>query len=101
MALLVLFSLICGFAGGHSTTWGGMIKEMEKDAANRNEAIDTGMVYGLLNGARGVGLCQWWVSRCAAVEGRKRKHDWEVWVRDAVWAVDSLRRLIDRFGRVE
>lgn len=28
---------------------------MEKEAVERNEAIDTGMVYGLLNGARGVG----------------------------------------------
>ena len=28
---------------------------MEKEAANRNEAIDTGMLYGLLNGARGIG----------------------------------------------
>ena len=28
---------------------------MEKEAAERNEAIDAGMVYGLLNGARGIG----------------------------------------------
>lgn len=56
MALLVLFALIYGFfAGGYSATWGGVIKEMEKEAVERNEAIDTGMVYGLLNGARGVG----------------------------------------------
>ena len=56
MALLVLFAIIYGFfAGGYSATWGGVIKEMEKEAAERNEAIDTGMVYGLLNGARGVG----------------------------------------------
>ena len=56
MALLVLFAIIYGFfAGGYSATWGGVIKEMEKEAAERNEAIDTGIVYGLLNGARGVG----------------------------------------------
>ena len=56
MALLVLFSITFGFfAGGYSATWGGVINEMEKEAANRNEAIDTGMLYGLLNGARGVG----------------------------------------------
>lgn len=29
---------------------------MESEAAERNEAIDSGMVYGLLNGARGVGF---------------------------------------------
>jgi MFS family permease len=56
ISLLVLFSVIYGFfAGGYSATWGGIIKEMEKEAADRNEAIDTGMVYGLLNGARGIG----------------------------------------------
>lgn len=56
MALLVLFSLTFGFfAGGYSATWGGVINEMEREAAQRNEAIDTGMVYGLLNGARGIG----------------------------------------------
>jgi sugar phosphate permease len=56
MALLVLFSVTFGFfAGGYSATWGGIIHEMASEAAHRNEAIDTGMVYGLLNGARGVG----------------------------------------------
>ena len=56
MALLVLFSITFGFfAGGYSATWGGVINEMEKESAQRNEAIDTGMLYGLLNGARGIG----------------------------------------------
>lgn len=55
-ALLVLFSMLYGFfAGGFSATWGGVIKEMEREAAERNEAIDTGLLYGLMNGARGVG----------------------------------------------
>ncbi|EOO00189.1 putative mfs monocarboxylate transporter protein [Phaeoacremonium minimum UCRPA7] len=56
MALLVLFSISFGFfAGGYSATWGGVINELEREAAQRNEAIDTGMIYGLLNGARGIG----------------------------------------------
>ncbi|KAI9713348.1 MAG: hypothetical protein M1828_001441 [Chrysothrix sp. TS-e1954] len=56
MALLVLFSVIYGFfAGGYSGTWGGIINELEQEAAQANEAIDSGMVYGLLNGARGIG----------------------------------------------
>lgn len=56
LALLILFAIIYGFfAGGYSATWGGVIKEMEKEAVERNEAIDTGMVYGLFNGARGIG----------------------------------------------
>ena len=56
MALLVLFSITFGFfAGGYSATWGGIINELEHEAAQENEAIDTGMLYGLLNGARGIG----------------------------------------------
>ena len=56
MILLVLFSITFGFfAGGYSATWGGVINEMELEAAQSNEAIDTGMIYGLLNGARGIG----------------------------------------------
>ncbi|KAF7549735.1 hypothetical protein G7046_g8247 [Stylonectria norvegica] len=56
MALLVLFSMTFGFfAGGYSATWGGVINELEYEAAQNNEAIDSGMLYGLLNGARGVG----------------------------------------------
>ncbi|KAK3693256.1 major facilitator superfamily domain-containing protein [Podospora appendiculata] len=56
MALLVLFSVkFWFFAGGYSATWGGVVNELESEAAGRNEAIDTGVVYGLLNGAHGVG----------------------------------------------
>lgn len=56
LALLLVFSMTFGFfAGGYSATWGGVLADMEREAAQRNEAIDTGMVYGLFNGARGVG----------------------------------------------
>ena len=56
MGLLVLFSITFGFfAGGYSATWGGVINELEHEAARNNEAIDSGMMYGLLNGARGIG----------------------------------------------
>ncbi|VUC29323.1 unnamed protein product [Clonostachys rosea] len=56
MALLAVFSITFGFfAGGYSATWGGIITDFEREAANGNEAIDSGLMYGLLNGARGVG----------------------------------------------
>lgn len=56
MTMLIMFSMIFGFfAGGYSATWGGIINEMATEAAGKNEAIDTGMVYGLLNGSRGIG----------------------------------------------
>lgn len=55
-ALLIVFSILYGaFAGGYSSTWGGWIKELEREAGANNEAINTGMVYGMFNGARGVG----------------------------------------------
>ncbi|KAL4812167.1 major facilitator superfamily domain-containing protein [Aspergillus spinulosporus] len=56
IGLLVLFSITFGFfSGGYSATWGGMLKQMEGESAERNEAIDPGMLYGLLNGVRGLG----------------------------------------------
>ncbi|KUJ23821.1 putative monocarboxylate transporter [Mollisia scopiformis] len=56
MALLILFSITFGFfAGGYSATWGGVINELEREAADSNEPIDPGLMYGLLNGARGIG----------------------------------------------
>ncbi len=55
-ALLISFSIGYGFfAGGYSSTWGGWITELEREASENNEAINTGMIYGLMNGARGVG----------------------------------------------
>lgn len=56
LAVLALFSIIYGFfAGGYSGTWGSILKQMEREAGERNEAVDTGILYGLLNGARGIG----------------------------------------------
>lgn len=56
LALLLIFSMTFGFfSSGYSATWGGVINELEREAAQRNEPIDSGMVYGLLNGARGIG----------------------------------------------
>ncbi|KAF2753323.1 putative monocarboxylate transporter [Pseudovirgaria hyperparasitica] len=56
LVLLLVFSMTFGFfSGGYSSTWGGIINELECEAAQRNEAIDSGMLYGLLNGARGIG----------------------------------------------
>ncbi|KAI1176702.1 major facilitator superfamily domain-containing protein [Nemania sp. FL0916] len=56
LAQLLLFSATFGFfAGGYSATWGGVVNELESEAARCNEAVDPGMIYGLLNGARGIG----------------------------------------------
>jgi predicted MFS family arabinose efflux permease len=56
VALLVLFALTFGFfASGYSATWAGIMNDLESEAAQRNEAIDSGVLYGLLNGARGIG----------------------------------------------
>lgn len=54
--LVILFSLVFGFfASGYSSVWGGVINEMEVEAAQRNEPVDPGLLLGLLNGARGIG----------------------------------------------
>ena len=54
-ALLISFSLTYGFfAEAFSATWGGWMKELENEAVANNEAINTGMVYGFFNGARGI-----------------------------------------------
>lgn len=56
IALLILFALTFGFfASAYSATWGGVMNDMEQDAVRRNEAVDSGVLYGLLNGARGIG----------------------------------------------
>ncbi|KAJ4371279.1 hypothetical protein N0V83_004496 [Neocucurbitaria cava] len=56
IALLILFAITFGFfASGYSATWAGVMNDMEEDAAQRNEPLDSGVLYGLLNGARGIG----------------------------------------------
>ncbi|EED21551.1 monocarboxylate transporter, putative [Talaromyces stipitatus ATCC 10500] len=56
IGLLLVFSMTFGFfSSGYSATWGGMLKQMERESAERNEAVDPGMLYGLLNGVRGIG----------------------------------------------
>ena len=57
VAGLALFSAIYGFfAGAYSATWGGVLKEIEREAVSHNEAVNTGVVYSLLNGGRGLGF---------------------------------------------
>jgi MFS family permease len=57
VAGLAVFSAIYGFfAGAYSSTWGGALKEIEREAISHNEVVDTGVVYGLFNGGRGLGF---------------------------------------------
>lgn len=75
-ALLITFSILYGaFAGGYSSTWGGWLKELEREAAAHNEAIHTGMVYGLFNGARGVGYVVGGLSGVELLEAGAVVHD--------------------------
>jgi MFS family permease len=53
VAVLVLFSLVYGFfAGGFSSTWGGILQEMRR----RDSNVDTSLVFGMLMGGRGLGF---------------------------------------------
>lgn len=52
LPLLVLFAIVYGFfAGGYSSTWSGIQTKMRAESA----AVDTGFVFGLLAGGRGLG----------------------------------------------
>ncbi|KAI1375311.1 MFS general substrate transporter [Hypoxylon crocopeplum] len=53
VAVLVVFTLLYGFfAGGFSSTWSGILHEMKR----RDSAIDTGLIFGMLLGGRGIGF---------------------------------------------
>ncbi|KAI1799747.1 MFS general substrate transporter [Daldinia bambusicola] len=53
VAVLVVFTLMYGFfAGGFSSTWSGILQEMKR----RDGAMDTGLIFGMLLGGRGLGF---------------------------------------------
>lgn len=52
LALLTLFSITYGFfAGGFSSTWSGVLTQMKRESPS----LETGLVFGLLAGGRGIG----------------------------------------------
>ncbi|KAG7006412.1 hypothetical protein G7Y79_00015g040020 [Physcia stellaris] len=52
LPLLCIFSLVYGlFAGGFTSTWTGVIREVQK----RERGAEAGLVFGLLSAGRGVG----------------------------------------------
>jgi len=53
VALLTVFAITYGFfAGGYSSTWGGILKEMKA----QDQGVETGLMFGLLSGGRGIGF---------------------------------------------
>lgn len=53
LALLTVFSIFYGFfAGGFSSTWSGIITKIKNDSSS---SMETGLVFGLLAGGRGIG----------------------------------------------
>jgi MFS family permease len=52
VALLAVFAITYGFfAGGFSSTWSGVLTELKA----QSPALDTGLMFGLLAGGRGIG----------------------------------------------
>lgn len=52
VAPITIFCITYGLtAGGYSTSWGGMVKDIQR----RHEGIDTSMLFGFLAAGRGVG----------------------------------------------
>lgn len=78
MALLILFSIVYGFfAGGYSATWGGIVKEIEREGNAAEEVVDTGVVFGLLNGGRGIGYVVGGLAGSELLKvGGVGQHDW-------------------------
>ncbi|KAI1383877.1 MFS general substrate transporter [Hypoxylon trugodes] len=53
VAILIVFTILYGFfAGGFSSTWPGILREMKR----RDRAVDTGLIFGMLLGGRGIGF---------------------------------------------
>ena len=53
LPLLILFAVAYGFfAGGYSSTWSGVSRELQR----QNPRLETGLMYGLLAGGRGLGF---------------------------------------------
>lgn len=53
LASLVVFAMLYGFfAGGFSSTWSGMLRDIKTD----DGGVDTSIVFGMLLGGRGVGF---------------------------------------------
>ncbi|KPM34294.1 hypothetical protein AK830_g12280 [Neonectria ditissima] len=54
IGLLIVFSMTFGFfSSGYSATWGGMLKQMESESAERNEAVDPGMLFMFIVSSKG------------------------------------------------
>jgi MFS family permease len=52
MGLITIFSITYGFfGGGFSSTWSGIVTELKAEYP----ALDTGLVFGLMAGGRGIG----------------------------------------------
>ncbi|KAI2604502.1 MFS general substrate transporter [Hypoxylon fragiforme] len=62
LAILVLFTLLYGFfAGGFSSTWSGILHELKRTSTTTSSSstdphIDTGLIFGMLLGGRGLGF---------------------------------------------
>jgi MFS family permease len=76
MALLLVFAVVYGFfAGGFSTTYSGILKEMKRI----DEGVETGLVMGLLLGGRGVGFMAAGPASAALLQGGSRMIEHAKW----------------------
>ncbi|KAH8682311.1 MFS monocarboxylate transporter [Xylariales sp. PMI_506] len=53
LAVLIIFAIVYGFfAGGFSSTWSSILHEMKR----QDPSVDTGLIFGMLMGGRGLGF---------------------------------------------
>ncbi|KAJ5510100.1 Major facilitator superfamily domain general substrate transporter [Penicillium expansum] len=92
IALLTVFSITYGFfAGGFSSTWSGVITQIKRDSS---PSLDTGLVFGLLAGGRGIGnVISGPLSTVLLQSGSLggfEWSEWQYWLRKPIWNFDSL-----------
>ncbi|KAK2757957.1 hypothetical protein FQN54_004363 [Arachnomyces sp. PD_36] len=72
VTLVTIFSITYGFfAGGFSSTWSGVLTEMKR----ASPSLETGLVFGLLAGGRGIGNVISGPLSTVLIEGGKRAVD--------------------------
>ncbi|KAH6633461.1 major facilitator superfamily domain-containing protein [Boeremia exigua] len=75
-SLLAVFSITYGFfAGGFSSTWPGVLQELK----SQSHALDTGFIFGLLAGGRGIGNVISGPLSVALVTSDEWMHDGKSW----------------------
>lgn len=86
ITLVTIFSITYGFfAGGFSSTWSGVLTEMKR----ASPSLETGLVFGLLAGGRGIGNVISGPLSTVLIEGGKKAVDAHGGADSGDWGYDT------------